>query len=71
MKGKGNVTLDIAVWSFMIVCMFGFLGVLAYTNSPRDNIGLHELIALTYFLGFSVVYAAIYLISLKKEDTNE
>lgn len=70
MKVKRSMTLDIVVWSFMIVCMFGFLGVLAYTNSPRGNIGLHELIVLTYFLGFSVVYATIYLISLKGGSKN-
>lgn len=64
--GRKRYTLDIIVWCLWAILMWGFLGLLAYTNSPRNEAGLHEVIVITYFFGFSIIMAILYIFALKK-----
>ena len=67
-NGSGGKTyiIDIVVWILWAILVWGFLGALAYFQSPKDTPGLHEIIILAYFLGFSSVFALIYIIAIKK-----
>jgi ABC-type long-subunit fatty acid transport system fused permease/ATPase subunit len=61
-----SYVLDVVVWALWAVLVWGFLGLLAVLDSPTGTPGLHEVIILAYFLGFSAVFALIYLIAAKK-----
>lgn len=61
-----SYAIDIFLWSLWIVLMWGFLLTISIVASPSDHPGIHELIITGYFLGFSVVFAIIYLMVLKR-----
>jgi len=65
---KSNVTniTDIVTWSLWLVLMWGFLIILMIVDSPTNSPGIHELIITAYFFGFSIVFAVVYLLILKR-----
>lgn len=65
-KGKRSYLFDILAAGLWIVIMWGFLGLLSVTDSPKDQAGLHELLAYTYFFGFTLVYGLFYVLAFKK-----
>ncbi|MDX9821151.1 MAG: hypothetical protein RBT20_04405 [Syntrophales bacterium] len=71
MDRKSEKRLDVAVWCFLVICLGGFLGSLAYIPSPKNSPGIHELIVLGYFFGFVIVYALIYKFFLGKGGGHE
>lgn len=58
--------VDIVVWSLWAVIMWGFLLALTVIDSPSDSPGIHEFIIISYFLGFSVVFALVYILIIKR-----
>ncbi|WP_408010186.1 hypothetical protein ACJROX_07810 [Pseudalkalibacillus sp. A8] len=65
-KKKSSKIFDIIVWISWLILMWGFLGLLAITSSPKDSPGLHEAIILAYFLGFGFFFGLLYYITLKR-----
>ncbi|HLQ97563.1 MAG TPA: hypothetical protein VK135_02615 [Candidatus Dormibacteraeota bacterium] len=67
-EGRNNVTniTDIVIWSLWLVMMWGFLIILMVVDSPTNSPGIHELIITAYFFGFSIVFAVVYLLILKR-----
>ena len=65
-KPKKSYHFDILALVLWLVIMWGFLIALSVTDSPKDQAGTHELLAYIYFLGFTFVYAAFYILALKK-----
>jgi len=63
---KTSHALDLIVWGLWAILMWGFLGILAYTSSPKNMAGIHEVIIYSYFLWFSLVYGFIYVYIMKK-----
>ncbi|MFZ4451698.1 hypothetical protein [Salibacterium aidingense] len=57
---------DIVVWCSWLVLMWGFLGILALIDSPKDSPGIHEAIILAYFLGFSFFFGLLFFMALKR-----
>lgn len=65
-KKKTTHAIDIVLWSLWAVLMWGFLFLISVISSPSNKPGIHELIITGYFLGFSVVFAVIYIMVLKR-----
>lgn len=63
---KNSRVFDIVVWSSWLVLMWGFLALLAFVDSPKTSPGIHEVIILAYFLGFSFFFGLLYFMALKR-----
>lgn len=63
---KNSYLLDLWLWGCWVVLMWGFLAILTVTDSPKDSPGIHEVIILAYFLGFSGFSAFLYYLILRK-----
>ncbi|MED4206641.1 hypothetical protein [Neobacillus mesonae] len=63
---KATYAVDIVLWVLWGILMWGFLITISIVSSPANRPGIHELIITGYFLGFSVVFAIIYLMVLKR-----
>lgn len=66
-KKTGVFKLDIIIYVLWLIIMWGFLAILTFVPSPKDNPGPHELIALIYFFGISFIFLFIYLYIVKKK----
>lgn len=65
-KSKKSYFFDISLWITWLILMWGFLGLLAITSSPKDSPGIHEAIILAYFLGFGYFFGFFYYAMLKR-----
>lgn len=63
---KKSYHFDILTLILWLVLMWGFLLLLTVTNNPPDRPGIHMFLTLTYFLGFTFIYAIYYILALKK-----
>jgi hypothetical protein len=66
LKKRKSYHFDILALVLWLVIMWGFLLVMTFTDSPKNSAGIHELLAYTYFFGFTFVYAIFYILALKK-----
>ncbi|AST91017.1 MULTISPECIES: hypothetical protein [Sutcliffiella] len=63
---KSSHIFDIVVWIGWGVLVWGFLASLAFIASPKDSAGIHEVIILAYFLGFTFFFGLLYYMALKR-----
>ena len=63
---KSSHIFDIVVWGGWVVLVWGFLALLAFIASPKNSAGIHEVIILAYFLGFTFFFGLLYYMALKR-----